>query len=47
MRILIDKALKRFYMFEESLILCKHGNILVSLTLKENAISNLVTIYML
>ena len=32
---LIDKALKQFYMLQESLILCKHGNILLSLTLKK------------
>ena len=29
----------------ESLISCKHGNILLSLTLKENTISNIFTIY--
>ena len=39
MRILIDKALKHFYMLLESLILCEHGNILLSLTSKENTIS--------
>ena len=43
MRILIDKALKHFFMLKESLILCKHGNILLSLTLKENTISNFFT----
>jgi len=47
MRILIDKELKHFYMLYESLILCKHGTILLSLTLKENTISNIVTIYIL
>jgi len=41
MSILIDKALMHFYMLKESLILCKHGNILFSLTLKENTISNM------
>jgi len=35
MRILIDKVLKYFYMLKESLILCKHGNISLSLNLKE------------
>ena len=30
-------------MLLESLILCKHGNILLSLTLKENTISNIFT----
>jgi len=45
MRILIDKALKHFYMVWESLILCWHGNILVYVTLKENTISNMFTIY--
>jgi len=44
MRILIDKALKHFYMLWESLIVCKHGNILLSLTSKENIISNIFTI---
>ena len=39
MRILIDKTLKHFFMLYESLILCKHGNILVSLTFKNNTIS--------
>ena len=34
MHILIDKAL-----LAKSLILCKHGNIILSLTLKENTIS--------
>ena len=34
MRILIDKSLKHFYMLQESLILCKHGNILLSLKWK-------------
>jgi len=29
MRILIDKALKDFYLFQESLIVCKHGNIVL------------------
>jgi len=33
MRILIDK--KNFYMLNERLILCKYGNILLSLTLKD------------
>ena len=45
MRILIDKAREHFYMLYKSLILCKHGNILLYLTLKENTISNVVTIY--
>ena len=36
MRIVSEQALKHFYMLKESLILCKHGNILLSLTLKEN-----------
>ena len=41
MRILIEQALKHVYMLKENLILCKHGNILLSLTLKENlGISN-------
>ena len=45
MRIQIDTALKHFYtcMLQESLILCKHGNILLSLTLKGNTISNVFT----
>ena len=43
--ILIEKALKYFYMLQESHILCKHGNILLFLTLKENTISNIFTIY--
>ena len=47
MRILIDKALNHIYMLKESLILCKHGNLLLSLTLKENTISNIFTIYIL
>jgi len=42
---LIDKAMKHFYMLLESPILCKHGNILLSLTLKENTISNIFTIH--
>jgi len=33
------QALNHFYMLYESLILCKHGNIVFSLTLKENTIS--------
>ena len=41
LRILIDKTLNHVYMLKESLILCKHGNILLSLALKENTISNL------
>ena len=45
MHILIDKALKHFYMLQESLILCKHGNILLSLTLKENTISKIFTTF--
>ena len=40
MRILIGKALKHLYMLWESLILCKHGHILLSLTFQENTISN-------
>ena len=40
MRILIDKTLKHFNMLQESLILCKHGGILLPLTLKKNIISN-------
>ena len=40
MRILIDKTLKHFNMLQESLILCKHGDILLPLTLKKNIISN-------
>ena len=40
MSILIGKALKHFYMLQESLTLCKQGNIVLSLTLKENTISN-------
>ena len=40
MRILIDKALELFYVIGKSNI-CKHGNILLSLTLKENTISNM------
>ena len=36
MRILIDKALKHFYISQESLILCKHENICLSFTLKQN-----------
>ena len=47
MPILIDKALKHFYKVQESLILCKHRTILLSLTLKENTISNTFTIYIL
>jgi len=47
MRILIDKALNNFYMLQESLISCKHGNILVSLALNENTISIFFTIYIL
>jgi len=42
MRILIDKALKHFYVLNKSHILCEHGNILLSLTLKENIISNVL-----
>mgnify|MGYP000430483117 CR=1 FL=1 len=41
MRILIDEALKHLYVLQENLILCKHGNILLFLTLKKNTISNL------
>ena len=40
MSILIGKALKHFYTLQESLILCQQGNILLSLTLKKNTISN-------
>ena len=47
MRILIDKTLKHFYILYEILMLCKHGNILLSLTLKENTISNIFTVYIL
>jgi len=48
MRILIDKALKHFYnMLQASLILCKHGFILLALTLKDYTISNLFTLYIL
>ena len=47
MRILIAKALTYFYMLQESLILRKHGNILLSLKSKENTISNIFTIYIL
>ena len=47
MRILIDKAPKHFYMLKESLLVCKHGNILLSLTLKKNKISNFFAIYIL
>jgi len=47
MRILIDKALKHFYMLYESVILCKHGNISLSLTIKENTISNNFTKYIM
>ena len=42
MEILIDKTLKHFYMLWESLILCKHENILLYLTFKENTISKLL-----
>ena len=42
MPILIDKALKHFYMLQESLILCKHGNILLSLTLKKKTIQTVL-----
>ena len=45
MRILIDKALKYIYMLYESLIVCKHGNILLFLILKENTSSKCFTIY--
>jgi len=45
MRIMIEKALKYFYMLQESLILCKHGNILLSLTIKKNTILNIFTIH--
>jgi len=31
-------------MLQKSLNLCKHGNMLLSLTLKENTISNIFTI---
>jgi len=41
MRILTDKALRHFYILWESLILCKHGHIVLSLTLKEYTISNI------
>ena len=47
MRILIAKALTYFYMLQESLILCKHGNILLSLKSKENTISNSYAVYIL
>ena len=40
---LIDKELKDFYVLLESLIVCKHGNILLSLTFKENTMSNFIT----
>jgi len=36
-----------FVMLLESLMLCKHGYILLYLTLKENTISNLFIIYLL
>ena len=45
MRILIDKALELFYVIGKSNI-CKHGNILLSLTLKENTISNMFYVYL-
>ena len=47
MHILIDNALKHFYRLHESLIVCKHGhgNILLSLTLKEKTISNFYIYY--
>ena len=44
MCILIDKALKHFYMLYSSIIICKHGYILLSLTLKENTVSNMFAI---
>ena len=47
MRILIDKALRHFYMLWESLLLYKQGNILLSLTLKENRISTIFTVNIL
>ena len=47
MRIMIEKALKYFYMLQESLILCKHGNILLSLTSKANTLWNIFTVYIL
>jgi len=43
MHTLIDKALKHFYMLKESLILCKH--IFLSLTVKKNTI--LIVVYAL
>jgi len=41
---LIDKALKDFYVLLESLIVCKHGNILLSFIFKENTLSNFITV---
>jgi len=43
--ILIDKTLKHFYILQENLILRKLGNIVLSLTLKENTISYVFTTY--
>ena len=40
MRILIGKALQHFNMLEESVILCKQGNISLFLTLKEHTMLN-------
>jgi len=43
MDILIDNALKHFYMLKESQIVFKHGTILLAImTFKENTISNLL-----
>jgi len=44
---LIDKELKDFYVLLESLIVCKHGNILLSFIFKENILSNFITVYTL
>ena len=44
MHILIGEAMQHFYMLWESLILCKHGNILLFLAYNKNTILNLLHI---
>ena len=47
MRILIGKALKHLYMLWESLMLCKHGHILFSLTFKKTQFKTCYYIYII
>jgi len=47
MRILIEKILKRSICYRKVLILLKHGNIWLPLTVKKNTISNHFTMYIL